>query len=469
MSLPEPPKDEKVAPQGHGNDFVKKLYQMLENSEYGEVVRWTTDGNSFVVIDTNEFTKNVLPIFFKHSNFSSFVRQLNKYSFKKKKRNPADHKPNPYGPDAWQFFHPEFKQNQRETLENIKRKGPGTRKTNTVVSGEGGHTCPAQPMVAQLQEQVDQLRHDNFELHKSVTLLENKYKTVVDNIVALNTVSERNYRSMATLLNCLAQHGIKMPPLDFPNPSLVSMQGPPRSGAPLASAPVAPGPPIPPVSVPPLPQQPPMPAQQPLQQPPVAQVRIQQPPQMPQQPPALPQQPMAPAGVTPGSVGSAGTPVPMQMEVKKEPGAKNTYSVLLVEDDNICIQLCRRFLMKYGCEVTVVTDGLNAISTVEECKYDLVLMDIVMPNLDGATATSIIRSFDTRTPIIAMTGNIEDQDLVNYLNNGMSDILAKPFSKDDLYCILEKHLLKRTDDSTTTSTPNGSSPGDVPNKKPRLK
>ena len=50
---------------------------------------------------------------------------------------------------------------------------------------------------------------------------------------------------------------------------------------------------------------------------------------------------------------------------------------------------------KYGCLVTVVTDGLNAISTVEHTKYDLVLMDIVMPNLDGATP-QVIRSFDTK-------------------------------------------------------------------------
>ena len=109
----------------------------------------------------------------------------------------------------------------------------------------------------------------------------------------------------------------------------------------------------------------------------------------------------------------------------------------------------------------MVTDGLNAISTVEKTKYDLVLMDIVMPNLDGATATSVIRSFDTRTPIIAMTGNIEDQDLVNYLRNGMSDILAKPFTKDDLYSILLKHLLKEAAAPATAGGEGGSPTGGV--------
>lgn len=134
--------------------------------------------------------------------------------------------------------------------------------------------------------------------------------------------------------------------------------------------------------------------------------------------------------------------------------ANPKFHVLLVEDDNVCIQLCRKFLMKYGCQVTVATDGLNAISTVEHTKYDLVLMDIVMPNLDGATATSVIRSFDTKTPIIAMTGNIEDNDLVTYLQNGMSDILAKPFTKDDLYSILSKHLLANGDNGGAVSGRN---------------
>lgn len=117
--------------------------------------------------------------------------------------------------------------------------------------------------------------------------------------------------------------------------------------------------------------------------------------------------------------------------------------MLLVEDDNVCIQVCTKFLMKYGCSVDVASDGLNAITNLETQRYDLVLMDIVMPNLDGATATSIVRSFDNETPIIAMTGNIDDEDLVTYLQNGMTDILAKPFTKNDLYSMLVRYLKNR--------------------------
>ncbi|GME80664.1 unnamed protein product [Ambrosiozyma monospora] len=130
-----------------------------------------------------------------------------------------------------------------------------------------------------------------------------------------------------------------------------------------------------------------------------------------------------------------------QRRLARPPGS--ALHVLLVEDDEVCIQLCSKFLMKYGCTVQVVKDGLAAISVVEAVKFDLVLMDIVMPNLDGASATKIIRNFDKDTPIIAMTGNYQHDDLLTYLNHGMTDILAKPFGKEDLYQILEKHQMDK--------------------------
>ncbi|ABN68155.2 Protein with similarity to DNA-binding region of heat shock transcription factors [Scheffersomyces stipitis CBS 6054] len=367
--------------QSGSNDFVKKLFLMLQEDSYKDVVRWTANGDSFVVLNTNEFTKEILPRHFKHSNFASFVRQLNKYDFHKVKVSNEEKMVYPYGEDAWEFKHPDFKINDRGSLENIKRKGPSSKKissANTITNG-GDFTSSSsvacnhnlsQITTAQshLKDQVEQLRAENKQLHQDVNVLQTKYKTLIENIVAINTFDERYHRSMGILINCLLQAGIKLPPLDFPNPALMSLQQP-----------------------------------------------------------------------TTGLVA--------QTTTTNIPNPK--FHVLLVEDDNVCIQLCRKFLVKYGCQVTVVTDGLNAISTVEHTKYDLVLMDIVMPNLDGATATSVIRSFDTKTPIIAMTGNIEDNDLVTYLQNGMSDILAKPFTKDDLYSILSKHLL--TDESKTAA------------------
>ena len=95
-------------------------------------------------------------------------------------------------------------------------------------------------------------------------------------------------------------------------------------------------------------------------------------------------------------------------------------------------------------------------------KYDLVLMDIIMPNLDGVSACHLIRQFD-HTPIIAMTSNIRSDDISMYFQHGkpwtpgfgflltpvgMNDVLPKPFTKEGLLNMLEKHLghLKRMPD-----------------------
>jgi CheY-like chemotaxis protein len=70
-------------------------------------------------------------------------------------------------------------------------------------------------------------------------------------------------------------------------------------------------------------------------------------------------------------------------------------------------------------------------------KYDLVLMDIVMPKLDGVSATSLIRKFDQGTPIISMTSNSKPNEIMTYYSSGMNDILPKPFTKEGLLDMLE--------------------------------
>jgi osomolarity two-component system response regulator SKN7 len=70
---------------------------MLENPSDESVVRWGNDGDSFVVLENEKFTKHILPKHFKHSNFASFVRQLNKYDFHKVRHNNEENGQSPYG------------------------------------------------------------------------------------------------------------------------------------------------------------------------------------------------------------------------------------------------------------------------------------------------------------------------------------------------------------------------------------
>lgn len=115
--------------------------------------------------------------------------------------------------------------------------------------------------------------------------------------------------------------------------------------------------------------------------------------------------------------------------------------VLLVDDDEVCRRLSSKFLQVFGCSIDYAVDGMSAVNKMNLEKYDLVLMDIVMPNLDGVSATSLIRQFDPRTPIISMTSNSGPSELINYMSSGMTDILPKPFTKEGLLNMLEKHLL----------------------------
>src|SRR5947209_4997404 len=77
-------------------------------------------------------------------------------------------------------------------------------------------------------------------------------------------------------------------------------------------------------------------------------------------------------------------------------------------------------------------DGLGAVNKMQEgVKYDMILMDIIMPNLDGVSACHIIRQFD-RTPIVAMTSNIRSDDIQMYFQHGESNQLLNPSFMPDV-------------------------------------
>ncbi|KAF8121711.1 HSF-type DNA-binding-domain-containing protein [Boletus edulis] len=115
--------------------------------------------------------------------------------------------------------------------------------------------------------------------------------------------------------------------------------------------------------------------------------------------------------------------------------------VLLVDDDAVSRRLSSKFLQVFGCAIDVAVDGVGAVAKMNLEKYDLVLMDIVMPKMDGISATSLIRQFDHMTPIISMTSNSKPSEIMTYYSSGMNDILPKPFTKQGLLDMLEKHLM----------------------------
>ncbi|KAK9896498.1 hypothetical protein P389DRAFT_80078 [Cystobasidium minutum MCA 4210] len=123
------------------------------------------------------------------------------------------------------------------------------------------------------------------------------------------------------------------------------------------------------------------------------------------------------------------------------PGWSVPPRVLLVEDDAVCRNLTTKFLQLFGCTIEVASDGVEAVNKMQSGVYDICMMDVSMPNLDGVSATSLIRQFDAMTPIISMTGNSRPDEILTYFSHGMNDVLPKPFTKEGMLSMLEKHLI----------------------------
>jgi CheY-like chemotaxis protein len=114
-----------------------------------------------------------------------------------------------------------------------------------------------------------------------------------------------------------------------------------------------------------------------------------------------------------------------------EPRVDRPLRVLLAEDNAVNTLYMTRLLRKEGHTVTTVDNGRDAIRLVQEGTYDLVLMDIQMPALDGVAATRQIRQFST-VPIVALTAYAQQSELERFLNAGMDATITKPVDEYEL-------------------------------------
>lgn len=131
----------------------------------------------------------------------------------------------------------------------------------------------------------------------------------------------------------------------------------------------------------------------------------------------------------------------------------SNYSILIAEDNYINQKLMRKLLQKLGYNCDIVDDGAKVVELLKEKQFDVILMDIQMPVMDGYEATRLIRETEkyrgTYTPIVAVTAFAMERDRKNAFEVGMDDFLPKPFSKSDFYFVIEKHI--RTKDQAIGS------------------
>ncbi|EFQ97373.1 transcription factor SKN7 [Nannizzia gypsea CBS 118893] len=477
---------------GNSSDFVRKLYKMLEDPSYAQIVRWGDDRDSFVVLECEKFTKSILPKHFKHSNFASFVRQLNKYDFHKVRQNNEETGQSPYGPSAWEFKHPEFKADNKDSLDNIRRKAPAPRK-QAPANDDSIPTQQLDLMNQQLLAQQQQLQHlaDRFtqftvdhqmmlqevrRVQKSVLGHDQVVHCILTYLHSIDARQKRDSRAAAAaslsfqsqtdlspsqvagidenpasplqhatkLLNEMTAENqfnfsalegiVPTPPLDQQAAAAVQQ----RANAAAAAAAAVNG--VNGVNV----------VGGVVGLPPSSAAAAQQASlSYPKMNGEL-EQVVYPVGATNGidpmyseHVNNIPYSLPTSASANRDmdvPDVRRQYPVtndgrkksiypdpawarsphiLLVEDDQTCRQIGGKFLYSFSCVVDTALDGLEAVNKIQG---------------------GLIRRFDS-TPIIAMTSNIRSSDIDLYFHHGMNDVLPKPFTRQSLLNMLEKHLV----------------------------
>ncbi|CAO3673042.1 unnamed protein product [Rhizopus stolonifer] len=447
-------------------DFIQKLFRMLENDSSESTLSW---GSMELLL--------------------FFVRQLNKYDFHKVRQLEDNQKP--YGDQAWEFVHPEFIRHRKDLLEEIKRKvtgGVNKRKEETESepsSVMGNSLEEVQTVTNMMMNEIEQLQSSRSNLEHSISKLAQTDKEITNELQRLNAslsakdglikkflsllgstpgevntdapeiqhmmasyerIAKANSEQMENLnkelglppTTCTSSNSsehkgvkrIKMEEIQMPMPLRTDFDGSSISAAAAAAAAS-------------------MNAGSLIGSPLktadgltfVTLGRLSSNMSVRDNKPAI--EIMA-ADQTP-TLGTSLQRPTVDMKRKPSNGLSSQVSwtvpprILLVDDDSVYRDLSERLLQVFGCTIDLAKDGMEALKMMGLERYDLILMDIVMPKMDGISATRSIRQYDALTPIISMTSNFTDNDIMQYIGSGMTDILPKPFSKRTLFQMLDKY------------------------------
>ncbi|GMI71823.1 HEAT SHOCK TRANSCRIPTION FACTOR A5 [Hibiscus trionum] len=162
--------------------FLLKTYDMVDDSATDEIVSWSSNNTSFIVWNPPEFARLLLPTYFKHNNFSSFIRQLNTYGFRK------------IDPERWEFANEGFVKDRKHLLKNIHRKKP-------IHSHSSPQCSLVDPERAGFEEEIEKLSLEKTALEANVLRFRQERLAAKHRMEELTLRAARMERRQETLFN----------------------------------------------------------------------------------------------------------------------------------------------------------------------------------------------------------------------------------------------------------------------------
>jgi two-component system alkaline phosphatase synthesis response regulator PhoP len=134
------------------------------------------------------------------------------------------------------------------------------------------------------------------------------------------------------------------------------------------------------------------------------------------------------------------------------------YNVLIIEDDNNIVELLTIHLKDLNCEITATGNGIDGLNLAIGMRFDLIILDVMLPGMNGIEVCRKIRQSDRQSPILMLTAKSEEIDKVIGLETGADDYLTKPFSIRE-FIARAKVIFRRAEEKYQTQQDSGALPG----------